>query len=115
MKIWYTYIVNMYHKQDIEKNRVLAALGYLGILCFVPLLLRKKSPYAQFHAKQGVVLFVLETFAFFFSVVPILGHFIWLVTVIAIVILSIVGYVKALTGEAWSLPLLSRYTRYIEL
>ncbi|EKD47008.1 MAG: hypothetical protein ACD_66C00259G0004, partial [uncultured bacterium] len=45
-------------KKDIEDNKVLAALSYIFILCFVPLLLARDSKFAQYHAKQGLVLFV---------------------------------------------------------
>ena len=105
----------MYQKQDIEKNRVLAALGYLGILCFVPLLARRQSPYAQFHAKQGVVLFFAETVVFFVTIIPFIGHLIWLGAMAVLIAFSLFGYVKALQGEAWELPYLSHYTKYIEL
>jgi hypothetical protein len=44
--------------KDAEDNRVMAAIGYLGILFLVPLLVKKDSPFAQFHAKQGLALFV---------------------------------------------------------
>jgi hypothetical protein len=38
-------------KKDVEENAVMAALSYIWILCFVPLFLKKKSKFAQFHAK----------------------------------------------------------------
>ena len=39
--------------REVEANKVLAAISYLGLLCLVPLFLKKSSPYVQFHAKQG--------------------------------------------------------------
>lgn len=49
--------------KDIEANKTLAALSYAWILCLVPLLGRRDSKFAQFHAKQGLVLFIIEIIA----------------------------------------------------
>ena len=37
--------------KDVEENKLIAAVGYLGILFLIPLLAKKDSPFAQFHAK----------------------------------------------------------------
>ena len=42
--------------KDVEENKAMAAIGYLGILFLIPLLANKDSPFAQYHAKQGMVL-----------------------------------------------------------
>ena len=42
---------------DVAQNRGISVLSYLGPLVFIPLFARKNSPYAQFHAKQGVTMF----------------------------------------------------------
>ena len=44
---------------EIESSKFFAAVGYLNVLCFVPLLLKKESKFAQFHGKQALVLFIL--------------------------------------------------------
>src|SRR3989339_630004 len=44
-------------EQDVEENKTVAALSYAWILCLVPLLGKRNSKFAQFHAKQGLVLF----------------------------------------------------------
>jgi uncharacterized membrane protein len=38
----------------------MAVLSYIGILCLIPLLMKKTSKFAQEHAKQGFVLFLFE-------------------------------------------------------
>ena len=53
-------MLNQTLDQDVENNKVIAAIGYIWILCLVPLFLRRRSAFAQFHAKQGLVLFILE-------------------------------------------------------
>ena len=45
---------------DIQKNKVLAACSYFGVLVLLPLFLRRESPFARFHANQGLVLFLCE-------------------------------------------------------
>jgi uncharacterized membrane protein len=95
-------------KQDIEQNKVLAAVGYLGILFLIPLLAAKQSKFAQFHAKQGLVLFVVEVILGF---VPFLG---WALELVLLVV-SIYGLVQALQGQWWELPYLGQYAKKINL
>ena len=41
---------------DVESNKAMAVLSYLGILVLVPLLGAKNSPFARFHTNQGLIL-----------------------------------------------------------
>ncbi len=43
---------------DVEKNKYLNILSYLGILFLIPLLTAKGSKYSRFHVNQGIVLFI---------------------------------------------------------
>ena len=45
---------------DMQYNKVMAALGYVGFLVFIPIFAAGKSKFARFHANQGLVLFILE-------------------------------------------------------
>src|SRR3989338_2159022 len=75
-------------EQDVERNHVLAAVAYLWIFCLVPLLTKKDSPYAQFHAKQGVVLALAWFALWVVGIFPILG---WLVFFFGSIVLVIVN------------------------
>lgn len=86
-----------FEKKDIEANKLMAAIGYIWILCLIPLLLKRDSKFAQAHAKQGLVLFIVEVVG---SIVPILG---WLL-VVAAVVAAVIGFVKAIQGEFWPIP-----------
>src|ERR1700744_1335212 len=44
---------------DVEKNKVYAVIGYLGLLFLVPMLAAKESRFAQYHANQAIVLFIV--------------------------------------------------------
>lgn len=46
--------------QDIEENKFFAIMAYLSLLCLVPLFTKKDSPFAYYHAKQGLGLFALN-------------------------------------------------------
>ena len=95
-------------KKDIEEHKVTAAIGYVGILCFVPLLLAKKSKFAQFHGKQGLILFAVEVVAW---IIPPIAIFVLIVAVIV----SIMGVKASLEGKYWELPLLGKYAKKINL
>lgn len=89
-----------YDAKDVADNKFVAALSYVGILFLVPLLVKKDSPFAQFHAKQGLVLciaFFVGSFIFWF---PIIG---WAAAIFLLVV-DIMALVKTLSGEAWSIP-----------
>ena len=43
---------------DIEQNKVMAVLAYIGPLVLVPILAAKDSKFAKFHANQGLTLFI---------------------------------------------------------
>ena len=49
-----------------EEGRMAAILSYIPLLCFIPLLNMKDNKDARFHARQGVLLFLIELLAFIF-------------------------------------------------
>lgn len=110
---------NQIHRQadpkDIAENKTLAAISYLGVLCLIPLLLKKESPFVQFHAKQGLVLFIAEIILCFVNIIPFLGQIMWLVVCLIFVIVSIQGIIKTLKGEWWTIPIISDYAKKINL
>jgi len=83
--------------KDIKDNKLWALLGYLGILCLIPLLGKKDSKFAQFHSKQGLVLLIGE----FFVWIPFAG---WILGII-IFILWIMGIVSVINGKMKPLPI----------
>lgn len=46
--------------RDVEDNKFLAIFSYLGVLVFLPLLIRRESPYIRFHGNQGLIIFLGE-------------------------------------------------------
>ena len=105
----------MPNPKDIEENKAIAAIGYISILCLVPLLMKKDSPYAQFHGKQGMVLFIASIILMVANVVPILGQLIWVVGSIIIIILMVIGIMNAVSGKTEELPVIGTYAKMIKL
>ncbi len=98
-------------KQDVKDNALIAAIGYVWILCLVPLFLKRNSKFATFHAKQGLILFILEIVGWLIFWIPLLG---WLVF-LAVLILAIMGIMNALQGVWWEMPVLGKYAKKINL
>lgn len=97
-------------KKDIEENSMVAALGYIYILCLLPLLFKRKSKFAQFHAKQGLLLFAVEILLGWFFAVPIIG---WALGIL-VLLLALLGVVNALNGNFWEMPFLGRYAKRLK-
>lgn len=102
-------------KKDIEENKGIALLSYLGILCLVPLLVKKESKFCQFHAKQGLILFIGEAVITLLNIIPFIGQIIWVIGIIIALIASITGIIKALAGEYWEMPVLGEYAKKIKV
>ena len=98
-------------EQDIKENKLVAAMSYIWILCLVPLLAKRKSNFAQFHAKQGLVLFVLEIVAGIIAWFPILGQLL----VVGLTIVAIMAVIRALNGEVWEIPYIYKWSQKINL
>jgi uncharacterized membrane protein len=85
----------------------MGALSYVWILSVVMLIIKKDDEFVKFHAKQGLILFI----ASFIGVVPVIGWAIWLV----VVVLDIVGFIKALSGERYKMPVIGDIAGKIKL
>jgi uncharacterized membrane protein len=105
----------IYDENDVQENKVIAALSYLGLLVLVPLLAKKDSPFCQFHAKQGLVLLVAWVIIGAVSIIPILGWIIGILCSIFLFACFIIGILNALTGEIKELPLIGQYSSLFNL
>ena len=63
----------MEQNTQIQEGKFFAIISYLSFFCIISLVLKKDNPFALYHSKQGLVLFVFETAAFILSIIPILG------------------------------------------
>ena len=102
--------------KDAEDNKIMAILAYLWILVLVPILAAKESPFARYHANQGLILVitVIAVYIVFFILqiaLAITGLW-WIISLLSVVvylgllILTILGIVNAVKGECKPLPLI---------
>ena len=100
-------ITEQFDKDDIEKNKVMGLLAY--ILFFIPLLAAKDSPFARYHANQGLVLFICGLISSLVWIIPILGWIIAPILGIVITVLAVIGIINALNGKAKELPIIGKF------
>jgi len=96
---------------DVEVNKNIAVLSYIWILCLVPLLGKRNSKFAQFHAKQGLILFALEIIASLLIWFPLFGQLFMLL----LIVVSVMGIIKTLNGEWWEIPFIHEWSKKINL
>ncbi len=108
-----------YTAEDIEQNKVMALLAYLGLLFLVPLFAAPNSKYARYHTNQGLVLCLA---AVAFGIVHVILTFLllaiswrlsFLSTIIGILWIAfpvwcVIGIVNALNGKAKELPIIGK-------
>ena len=104
-----------------ERSRWIAATSYLTFLCFFSLWRSKDDPFIKYHARQGFLLLLGECVIIVATLILevtigklrlvgllVIGLF-RLAAGLGALTLSAVGFVKALFGEYWHLPLLGDY------
>lgn len=91
---------------DVQKNKALAAISYIFIVSLIILLVKKDSPFAQFHAKQGFVLFIAFLICGF---IPRIGG----VLNVVVLVIAIIGIVSAAQGKWYKMPLVSQLAEKI--
>ncbi len=96
---------------NLTPNRTIAALSYIWVLCLIPLLMKRDDAEVQFHAKQGLILFLIEAVSFGVFWVPLFGQLLFF----GLVFLSVVGIFYALTGQQKPLPVIGRFIDHVSL
>lgn len=95
---------------DIEANKIMAVIAYLGILVVVPLITGKykNSPFLKFHVNQAIIFCIGYVVSMFLSFIPFIGSFLSGVLILGIVILQIISIIGAIKGEKKSLPVIKK-------
>ena len=89
---------------NTDEGRLAAVMAYIPFLCFIPLLNMKHNEEARFHARQGVMLFLIELVAFLFLFEKI-SQFVFTAVLIVAVAFSIAGIYFSLQGKNYRLPI----------
>lgn len=110
-----------YEVNDIEQNKVMAILAYIGILVLVPLFAAKESKFAKYHTNQGLILFICEiVYIIAYTIVTqILLAISWrlslflspILSLLGLVffVLSIIGIINAAQGKEKPLPVIGKF------
>lgn len=106
--------------EDVEKNKVMGILSYLGILVLIPIFVAKDSPFARYHVNQGLILCIAAiiygvAYTILSSVIlAISWRLYFVVSLLGLVgvvfaILAVIGIINVVNGRAKELPLIGKY------
>ena len=109
-------MTDQFDQQDIESNKVMGVLAYIGILILIPLLAARDSKFARFHVNQGLPLAIASVILSggnrhifrLFSWIPLIG---WAfnaavsIAAFVVLVLVIIGIVNVVNGRAKKLPI----------
>lgn len=109
-----------YDRIDIDQNKGMAVLSYIGLLVLVPIFAAKESRFARFHVNQGLVFMIISFITWVVTsvintifVLINLGLLAWVINFpisVSLLALMIIGIVNAATGKAKELPLIGKIT-----
>lgn len=117
---------------------LLATVGYIPLLFFLPLFVGTREPFARFHGRQSLVMFALVVLfnimvsitdlvlgrilggmfliGFFFKAVAWLIHYpAGFVVALAYALLIVISIVQAATGQYWRIPVVGAYAERLRL
>ncbi|MBF0143859.1 MAG: hypothetical protein HQL59_10440 [Magnetococcales bacterium] len=89
------------------RSRVLAACSYLSVLCLVPLIFNRGDRFVDFHARQGLILWIWGVASVFAMHLPGLGPYLFSTSSVLISLFSVAGLGLVLLGRTWRLPLVA--------
>lgn len=104
-----------FDKKDIDDNKIIACLSYVGILFLIPLLAKKDSKFCQEHAKQGLTFFIAGIILGVISMVPLIGWLVGFFGWIVMLVIGLVAIIKTLQGQFWEIPVIGAYRHKINL
>ena len=105
-------------KKDTGDSKLFAFLAtFLTIIGFIIALVAKRDDeYVMFYAKQGLVLFIIQIIISILSTIPLLGWFlIGPVLWILFIVIWIMSWINALSGEMRDTWLIGTYAEKIKL
>lgn len=119
---------------QIDTNKILAALAYLGLLVLVPLFVNqeKKDEFINYHTKQGLVLagvgillfairWIVPGGGFFYTGFGF-GYLLWafvglIITLVQLGLLAlvIIGILHVIQDEKKPLPIIGKFAKSIKI
>ncbi|MDD5488066.1 MAG: hypothetical protein PHH49_03765 [Candidatus Omnitrophica bacterium] len=103
---------------QFSQNSVYSILSYISFLCIVPVILvamKKAGDPVRFHARQGLLLFILEIALGIIGILPVLGQLVNLLGMILCSLLSLFCILQVLLGNDWKIPYLGEWAEKINI
>ncbi len=108
---------SQFERADIQNNKIMAALAYMGLLVLIPVFAAKESKFARYHARQGLILLIAEVIfsvcycVFSFVVLSISWRLYFIVRIVgmlsyAFLVLAVIGISNAVSGRVKRLPVI---------
>ncbi len=119
-------LTGSFDTNDIEQNKLISAIGYIPVLFLVPMLGASNSPFAKFHANQGLILTIAaavlgiarSVLCAIFGILPILNAFVPTIisTAVSVAILAyiFIGIINVVQGNAKKLPIIGNFLDIIK-
>ena len=107
--------------KDVQDNKAMGILAYLGPLVLVPIFAAKESPFARFHANQGLILLIVAIglsiiLSILTSILLVISLSLFALTSIltslfglCVLVFMILGIINAAKGEMKELPFIGKY------
>lgn len=95
--------------------RIFSAVSYLGVLCFLPIILKIKSDFVRFHARQGLVLFLAEIIFTLIWIIPFFGWVVGLLGWSFSLIASLIGFFTSLIGKQKRIIIIHRFIEKVKI
>ncbi len=95
---------------DISDNKVFAMIAYLGSIfgVIIALLAGFRSPYAAFHARQALKIYIAAAVSCILMLIPILGWIAFAVWMLVTLVVDIICFVYVCQGKAVEPPIISK-------
>ncbi|MBF0250945.1 MAG: hypothetical protein HQL35_09990 [Alphaproteobacteria bacterium] len=90
------------------RQRILASMSYMSVLCLVPAAIGKGDAFVQFHARQGLVLWLITILSLFSLFIPGLGKWTFSSLAWPIMGLQALGLMSVMLGKTWKFPVIHR-------
>lgn len=105
---------NQPQKQGSNAN-IMALISYIGFLCLIPILTKEKDEFVRFHAKQGLVLLIVELAGWIvLGLIPLLFALYYILEIVCLV-LSIIGIMNVLNKQKKEIPVIGQFASKINI
>jgi uncharacterized membrane protein len=121
-----------------QDSVLLAAIGYVPPLFFLPLFVGSREPFARFHGRQSLVMFLMVLafqtcvwtvdvvlgkimgsmflLGYFFKAVAWIVHYpLGFVVGVAYLVVVVMGIVQAAAGREWRIPVVGAYAERLRI